>query len=93
MYATHPTSLRHLPGWFGALLGLMLGVLLLIAVLALANVVDLGTLFSVKPAEIPTTTQMLQQQFAIEHHEEIYGTTPDQLQRVFFLEHQVDMAR
>lgn len=93
MYATHPSTVRHLPGWFGAFLGLMIGILLLIGVLLLANLIDWGTLFAIKTIEIPTTTEMLQQQFAIEHHDEIYGTTADQVRRVFFLEHQADLIR
>lgn len=93
MYATHPVAGRHLPGWFGALLGLSIGILLILGVLLLANLVDWGTLFSIKTVEIPTTTQMLQQQFAIEHHDEIFGTTADQVRRVFFLEHQADLIR
>ena len=93
MYATHPTTMRHLPDWVGAVLGIAVVVLLLVAVLALANIIDLSGLFAVKPVEIPTTTEMLQQQFSIEHHGDVYGTTADQVQRLFFLEHQADMAR
>ena len=93
MYATHPTTIRHLPDWFGAMLGILFVIVLALAILVVANVVDLSSLFQAKPLEIPTTTQMLQSHFAIEHHDEQYGTAVEQLQRVFFLEHQADMVR
>ena len=80
MHATYPVVVRHHPGWFGVLAGLILGVALTIAGLLVLERINVG---STTPAGLSNqaAAQLYRAHQAIEYAGEAVGMSPAELYR------------
>jgi hypothetical protein len=92
MHATYPVVVRHHPGWFGALAGVVLGIVLTLGVLFATNRVDLTAMFAPEAVTIPTTTELLQEHWIREHQDMVRASEAAQLRAHFVREHQADFV-
>ena len=67
MHATYPVVIRHHPGWFGVLAGVILGVVLTIGGLLVLDRIELGSAVTSDWASSQTAAQLYQAHLALEY--------------------------
>jgi hypothetical protein len=92
MHATYPVVVRHHPGWFGAIVGLLLGIMLTLGGLLVMDRVDLTALLPTGSTIVQTPAQMYEAHFAREHRLDIEAARAAAIQGHFAREHRSDIA-
>jgi hypothetical protein len=90
MHATYPVIVRHHPGWFGVLVGLILGIALTIGGLLVLDRIDLG---ATTPSGLSSQTaaEMYRVHQALEYTGDVNAATNEAIRAQFIREHQADM--
>lgn len=91
MHANYPVVVQHHPGWFGAFVGVMLGIMLTIGILIVTGV-DLPTIFPSETAVTQTPAQMYEAHWAREHAADLDAAQAAALQVHFDREHAAEIA-